>query len=288
MTAVFRTDDDTPFDPALVPISEAATVMLVSDAAASSDGGRAGVEVFMMRRTKNAVFGGGFYVFPGGRIDPADRDPEIATVCTGLDDVAASDRLSVDTGGLGYWVAAIRECFEEAGVLLAASPGGEPLRFDEPQVIDRFAGYRHAIHDGTLRLTELCRVENLVLTLADVRYVSHWITPPGERRRFDTRFLVARAPEAQEPLHDDGETIASLWIRPADALDQMRRREWMLMPPTERNLEFLASFDSAGDVMHAAAALPSPPAIRPRLRTDDEGRVHLVYADDPGYEALPA
>lgn len=285
MNPVLRTGDDTPFDPALVPISEAATVMLVRDAV---DGRGPGVEVFMMRRTKNAVFGGGFYVFPGGRIDPADRDPEIATVCTGLDDVAASHRLSLDDGGLGYWVAAIRECFEEAGVLLAASPTGDVLRFDEPARTQRFAEYRHAIHDGTMSLATLCRAENLVLTLADVRYVSHWITPPGERRRFDTRFLVARAPDAQEPLHDDGETIASLWIRPADALDQMERREWMLMPPTERNLEFLAAFDTANGVMHAAATLPPPPAIRPRLRTDDEGRVHLVFADDPGYDALPA
>ncbi len=275
---------DTPFDPALVPISEAATVMLVRDAV---DGRGAGVEVFMMRRTKNAVFGGGFYVFPGGRIDPADRDPEVAGVCTGLDDIAASHRLSLDHGGLGYWAAAIRECFEEAGVLLAASSDGAALRFDEPAVIDRFAAYRHAVHDGTMSLTELCLAENLVLTLADVRYVSHWITPPGERRRFDTRFLVARAPEAQEPLHDDGETIASLWIRPTDALDQMARREWMLMPPTEHSLKFLASFDSADAVMHAAATLPPPPVIRPRLRTDDDGRVHLVFADDPGYAELP-
>ncbi len=240
----------------------------------------------MMRRTKAAVFGPGFYVFPGGRVDPADRDPEMAAFCVGLDDAAASRRLGVERGGLAYWVAAIRECFEEAGVLIAASVGGGALRFDEPAIVQRFAGLRRAVHDGTIGIAALCRDEGLVLSLDHVHCVSHWVTPPGERRRFDTRFLVARAPQAQEPLHDDRETIAGLWIRPVDALHRMRRGEWQLMPPTERNLEFLVEFPNAEALIEAAAARPPPATIAPKLRTDEEGRVHLVYDDDPDYASL--
>ncbi len=81
------------------------------------------------------------------------------------------------------------------------------------------------MHGGGLRLIDLCADEGLRLAIDDIDYVSHWITPIGERRRFDTRFFVARAPQAQEPLHDDHETIASLWVRPADALARQERGE---------------------------------------------------------------
>ena len=107
-------------DPADVPIRPAATVMLVRDAA----DGESGIEVFMLRRTTNATFGAGMYVFPGGRVDGVDGADEIAPFCEGLDDATASDKLGIDHGGLAYWVAAVRECFEEAGVLFAKPRGG--------------------------------------------------------------------------------------------------------------------------------------------------------------------
>ncbi len=261
------------FDPAAVPIREAATVMLVRD-------GGAGVEVFMMRRTTSAVFGGGFYVFPGGRIDPADRHPDVLAVCAGLDDATASRRLGVTAGGLGYWIAAIRECFEEAGVLLADRVDGSPLRFDDAEVVERFAGHRHAVHDGILRLDALCRAEEVLLTTGRVGYVSHWITPVGTPRRFDTRFLVAHAPPGQDPLHDDGETIASRWIRPSDALDHLHRGEWEMMSPTQRNLEFLADHATADAVMEAAHRPPRTlSTTSPSPIADDEGRVD-PFRDD--------
>ena len=97
-----------------VQVRDAATVMLVRDAA---DGG--GMEVFMLRRNLNSDFVGGAYVFPGGAVDEADRHSDLERICTGRTDAAASEQLGIDSGGLAYWVAAVRECFEEAGVLLA-------------------------------------------------------------------------------------------------------------------------------------------------------------------------
>ena len=150
-------------------------------------------------------------------------------------DAEASAILSVPQGGLAYWVAAVRECFEEAGVLLAVDGAGV-IRFDDPTVAARFNRHRHAVHDGTVRLVDLCGQEGLRLDTGGIEYVSHWITPVGERRRFDTRFFLARAPAAQEPLHDDGETIESRWIRPQDALAAFEAGDLAMLPPTVANV----------------------------------------------------
>lgn len=266
-----------------VPVKPAATVMLVRDDDTTRD-----IEVFMLRRTLKAVFAGGMYVFPGGKVDDTDGGDHIEHLCDGLTDAEASRLLQLPSGGLSYWVAAIRECFEEAGVLLARhATTGEPVRFDDPEVAERFTAYRHRIHDGDLGLHELCDIESLRLATDAIRYVSHWITPKGEVRRFDTRFFLARAPQAQDPLHDDGETIESLWVSPTDALDRFKRGELAMIPPTIRNLEFLVPHRTADLALEAAMQVGIPPAILPRLRTDDEGKViAVVMPDEPGYAEL--
>jgi 8-oxo-dGTP pyrophosphatase MutT (NUDIX family) len=264
-----------------VPVRPAATVMLVRD-------GDAGPEVFMLRRTLDASFAGGMYVFPGGRVDDADHAEELEAICDGLDDAAASAMLGVERGGLAFWVAAVRECFEEAGVLLARPVDDrEAVRFDDGEVASRFEAARHDVHAGTLSLTELCEAERLVLTAGAIQYVSHWITPVGESRRFDTRFFVARAPQAQEPLHDEGETIESLWVRPADALARFRAGDLAMIPPTIKNLEFLLPHATADATLEAAGRLARPRPILPKLRVDDDGRVTgIVLPDDPDYTVL--
>ena len=270
------------FDPTTVPVRPAATVMLVRDTGA-------GIEVFMLRRTLQAVFASGMYVFPGGRVDDADHADELEPICDGLDDATASAYLQISRGGLAYWVAAIRECFEEAGVLLArhADDGGDVVRFDDPAVADRFEAERAAVHRGDRSLVELCADEHLLLTTTGIHYVSHWITPVGEPRRFDTRFFVARAPRDQDPLHDDHETIESLWIRPTDALDRFHAGDLGMFPPTVRNLEFLAPHATTDDVLSAAANVGTPPTILPKLRVDAEGRVEgIALPDDLDYENL--
>ncbi|MFM8015896.1 MAG: NUDIX hydrolase [Actinomycetota bacterium] len=176
-------------DPQSVPLRPASTVMLVRDV--PSD-----IEVFMLQRTTSAVFASGMYVFPGGRVDDVDAAAELDELCDGMSDAEASDLLRVPSGGLAYWVAAIRECFEEAGVLLARDQRGEYVSLGDTDAQARFGELRHRVHDGQLSLAELCRRENLRLAVDAIRYVSHWITPVGEKRRFDTRFFVAVAPSA--------------------------------------------------------------------------------------------
>jgi 8-oxo-dGTP pyrophosphatase MutT (NUDIX family) len=266
-----------PLDPELVPVKPAATVMLVRDAA----DGAPGVEVFMLRRTTSAVFGAGMYVFPGGRVDGVDGADEIAPFCRGLDDAGASAQLGVDHGGLAYWVAAVRECFEEAGVLLAERRDGGPLELRNED--------RHEIHDrdSSLSLVALCRRDDLVLDLSTTHYVDHWITPVGEQRRFDTRFFLAEMPTDQEPLHDDKETVDSLWVRPAEALRMQAEGELMMMPPTMANLRFLEPHTTAADALAAGAAVESPPCILPKIRRGADGRiVGVAMPTDSDYDTL--
>jgi 8-oxo-dGTP pyrophosphatase MutT (NUDIX family) len=264
-----------PFDPAAVPISPAATVMLVRDA----DDGERGVEVFMLRRAANAAFGAGMYVFPGGRVDGVDGADEIAPFCRGLDDATASTKLGIDHGGLAYWVAAVRECFEEAGVLLAARRDGAPLVLRNED--------RHEVHDSSLSLVELCRRDDLVLDLSTTHYVDHWITPVGERRRFDTRFFLTEMPADQDPLHDDRETVDSLWVRPGVALAMQAAGELTMMPPTMANLRFLEPHATAAAALAAGAAVDRPVCILPKLRRDETGRiVGVAMPGDADYDDL--
>ncbi|MGB0111585.1 MAG: hypothetical protein WBP59_00040 [Ilumatobacteraceae bacterium] len=267
--------DNEPFDPTQVPVRPAATVMLVRDVAE----GPAGIEVFMLRRTANAVFGAGMYVFPGGRVDGVDGADEIAPFCHGLDDDTASAQLGIERGGLAYWVAAVRECFEEAGVLLASPRAGGPLMLRNED--------RDEVHDSSLLLVDLCRRDDLVMELSTTHYVDHWITPIGERRRFDTRFFLTEMPADQVPLHDDKETVDSLWVRPVDALRMQEAGELMMMPPTISNLRFLERHDTAADALAAGAAIDSPPCVLPKVRLGADGKIiGVAMPGDPDYDTL--
>jgi 8-oxo-dGTP pyrophosphatase MutT (NUDIX family) len=271
------TSSNAPVDPALVPVKPAATVMLVRDAL----DGAPGVEVFMLRRTANAVFGAGMFVFPGGRVDGIDGADDIAPFCRGLDDAEASRQLGIERGGLAYWVAAVRECFEEAGVLLAQRRDGGPLELRSDD--------RHEVHDhdSSLSLVALCRRDDLVLDLSSTYYVDHWITPIGEQRRFDTRFFVAELPVDQEPLHDDMETVESLWVRPSEALRMQAAGELMMMPPTMANLRRLEPHATAAAALAAATLVEDPPCVLPKIRRDTDGRiVGVAMPGDADYDDL--
>lgn len=264
-----------------VPIRPAATVMLLRDAPG-------GPEVFMLQRTHSAAFARGQYVFPGGRVDDADHGADYEPICDGLDDAAASALLGLERGGLAWLVATIRECFEEAGVLLARHRNGDVVRFDSPEVVARFVEARHAVHAGERSLVELCVAEDLLLLTDRLHYVAHWLTPVGERRRFDTRFLVAEAPASQDPLHDDKETIASQWVRPVDALAMWDRGEIQMFPPTLACLRFLEPHATVAGAIAACAAVGIPERIVPRLVFDADERItSILLPGQPGFDEAP-
>ncbi len=239
-----------------LPAKPAATVMLLRNA----DAGSERIEVFMLRRTKAAAFAGGMYVFPGGKVEEADGDD---------DD--------------GYAIAAIRECYEEAGVLLATDTDGQMVSNGHPALAQR-----QAVYDGTIDLRQLCEQHRLSPAIDHLVWISHWITPVREApRRFDTRFFVAVAPANQASHHDDNETIASEWISPKDALGRQERGELTMMPPTIKNLEFLATHTNAESAMAAARLLARPTAILPKLRLDADGKARGVsLPEDDDYADL--
>ena len=238
------------------------------------------MEVFVLRRAAASVFAAGMYVFPGGRVDEADGAASIAAHCDGLDDPTASARLGIDAGGLAFWVAAVRECFEEAGVLLARrDDGGEVTVADAD---------RRAVHAGELSMEELCRRDGLQLDLGAIRYVAHWVTPVGESpRRFDTRFFLAASPAGQEGAHDDTELEHSMWVNPGEAIAQAEARSLLMLPPTIGVLRLIAGCSSADEALAIADAIGAPPRIEPRLRRDESGRITgVALPDDPDYASL--
>lgn len=238
--------DQTRFVPAAeADVRLAATVMLLRDTPR-------GPEVFMMKRTSRIDFGG-LHVFPGGKVHHEDAHGAMARHCRGLSDDEASRRLGIAEDGLAFWVAAIRECFEEAGVLLAYGPDGDLIRTEKARWADGLARLRDELNAGERSFLEVCQATEMQLAVDRVAYFSHWITPEGPPRRYDTRFFVAMAPEAQEGVHDDSELVDSGWLRPADALAARERGEIEMIHPTFVTLQALTAWEDV-DVLLADVA----------------------------------
>jgi len=264
-----------------IAIRPAATVMLVRDEPESG-----ALEVLMVRRNLRSDFVGGAYVFPGGAVDPADGGTEAEAACVGRSDAEASTLLG-QPGGLAYWVAVVRETFEEAGLLLAERTDGPGLLSGDPEEEAGFIAARAEVNAGTLRFLDLCRRERLLLTVGDIHYFAHWITPRGAPRRFDTRFCVAAAPPGQIAAHDAGETIAEVWISPDAALAGHREGAFEMIFPTIRNLQAISRFSTSAELLAAAAAASrSVPTIEPRVVADGNG-VRIVLPGDEGYDDAP-
>jgi 8-oxo-dGTP pyrophosphatase MutT (NUDIX family) len=256
------------------PVRTAASLIVLRDGAAS---GR-GLEVLMLRRAeKEADQNSGASVFPGGTVDT--HDPAMHASCCGLDDAAASLRLAVPANGLDYYVAAVRECFEEAGLLFASDEAGALVPLDALPASEREA-LRHSAEQGSDALLHMCRERGWRLAVDRLRYFSHWLTPPGMPRRFDTRFFVALAPQAQTPSADTRETVECMWLTPAEALSEARALK--LMNVTRRILEQLQAFDTAQACIDGAQALREVPMIMPRVANGKAGR-HPVNPWEPAY-----
>jgi 8-oxo-dGTP pyrophosphatase MutT (NUDIX family) len=252
----------------------AATVTLVRDAPH-------GFEVLMMQRNFQSAFMPGMHVFPGGAVDDHDSSDEIAALCIGLDDAGASRKLGIESGGLAYWIAAIRESFEEAGILLACNEQGNIVTLDDAVRAERFHAYRSRVEHGEHPLSDMLRDEGLQLPLQQMIYFSHWITPAGAPRRYDTRFFVAAAPASQRPLHDNRETINHVWVNPAQALSLNKQKKFDMRTPTVHTLRLFAEHDNVASLMKGLEALGDIPVIEPRIARS--GR--RVLPGDPEYEA---
>ncbi|MDQ3034599.1 MAG: NUDIX hydrolase [Myxococcota bacterium] len=245
------------------PPRAAATVVLLRDA-------DAGLEVFLVRRTKGAAFMGGAYVFPGGKLDAADADPSLLARVRGIDAEGAQRALAEDlapASALALYVAALRETFEESGVLFASSPRA----LDLAEARARLA--------GGASFAELAHELELSLDAAALVPFARWVTPAVEARRFDARFFVAVAPAGIVPRHDDAETITSVWKTPRGAIDAHASGAIDLPPPTLRTLEELSVHTRAEDAV-AAARARRPPLVRPVFRDLGDGTWVLALPGD--------
>ena len=255
----------------------ASTVVVLRD-------GARGPEVFLVRRHEGTAFMGGAHVFPGGRVDAADRDGADPSWCDGLDSARRIETLPPDDS-VAYHVAAARELFEEAGVLLARDGAGSFASLSEPAEQARFRAYRGDVHTARLRLRALLERERLRLALDALVPVAHWVTPPIDVRQFDTRFFLTRVPPRQTPVHDDAETVESVWMRAADAIDASRRDELLLPIPTWTMLRELEAFDDVESALSWARARRI--ARRQPLVVEREGMRMLVLPGDPLHPEAP-
>lgn len=220
----------------------------------------AGPEVFMMQRPGGVDFPD-LHVFPGGKLDQGDFVPHLVQ---GLDPESADAALGVPGGGLRFWVAAIRECFEECGVLLAYR-GGKLLQWADEGEIQRFDGYRQQLIESSISLLEVCAREQLTLAADRVHYFSHWLTPEAAPRRFDTRFFIAAMPDDQETIAHHWETADDEWVRPADALQAHSDGRWQMISPTVTTLRSLADFADVPGMLDAVQRELHLPELSPDL-----------------------
>ena len=238
----------------------------------------------MVKRSSRLGFLGGAHVFPGGAVDDEDRAEALEPLLEGFDAERAAHLLSVDdhARARGHYVAAIRELFEEAGILLARR--ADSSWFDD--VAERagspLAEQRRAVAAGRLPLARFLEERGLRAAADALCYFAHWITPAIERKRFDTRFFLARMPSRQEARHDRTESIEGEWVRPADGLERYGRRQIELVPPTICALDRLALHSCVAEALEAALTLEVVEVL-PKIIMADSG-VTILYPGDEDYE----
>jgi 8-oxo-dGTP pyrophosphatase MutT (NUDIX family) len=255
----------------LAPPHPAATLVLIRDAD--------GVEVLLIQRHRASRFAGGDFVFAGGKIETDDNPADASAWCRDLTPESAARRLNLDDPrqAVAYWTGAIREAFEEVGVLLAYGPNGALVKPDGAQ----YEEYRRACQEDNRAFWDMVRAEHLTLATDRLVYFAHWITPEESPVRFDTRFFAADMPPGQTAVADDREIIAVRWLTPAAALEARQRGEISLRFPTIKNLILLEGSASVVETL-ARLSEQTVETIRPRLvREGDAQRV--LIPGDPEY-----
>ena len=241
-------------------------------------------EVFLARRHSRSSFMAEAYVFPGGQIAEADRDEGLRnfiSMPSGFDPRALlqDGSLSPETAQ-SLFVCAIRETFEETGILPARTPDGNLLKLNSEEQSARFAAYRRELNAGRITLSEMARRENMLFPLDALVPYAHWITPEFLPKRFSTRFFLAALPEDQSAATDQGELTDSLWATPEEVLRRYRGREIVLMPPTLKTLEELARYTCLDDLFAGARSR----AIYPILPEPGEKMIKLPHDPEYGIE----
>jgi 8-oxo-dGTP pyrophosphatase MutT (NUDIX family) len=240
-----------PMSPA-VP-RDAATVIVVRE-------GKSALEVLLLQRAERGDHNSGAWVFPGGLVDPGDRQQD----------------------ALAFERAALRECFEECGILLARDAAGNWPQLDGAARA-QLAGLRPQVASGAIAVEAVCAQFGLRPAYETLHFISHWLTPMGRAKRFDTRFFVTVVPHGQQALQDAQETVDHVWMTPAEALQASHSRR--LMTPTRATIELLLPFDSV-QALQAWAALPrTVERILPRLAVDASG-VRPVQPHEPAYDEV--
>ena len=255
---------------------DAATVILIRE------NSKKPFELFLMRRNKNQSFMGGAFVFPGGALDSADCDPSLSGYSSGLSpDKAAlllnETEITTDRA-FGLFFTAIRETFEESGVLLADIDGN----LKKPENKNGFfSKYRKMLHEGSATLKDFAEKENIRYNLNLLMPYARWITPEVEGKRFDTRFFIAKTPDDQKPSHDSIELVDSLWLTPAEALEKQRKKEILLMPPTLKTIEELSVYSDSEQLFSPTGVRKITPILPQTFQTENGFGVKLPC--DPEY-----
>ena len=244
-----------------VDIRPAATVLMLRD-------GANGMEVFMVKRHHQIDFATGALVFPGGSVDSGDASAAVRKRCDGAK--------RYDDEQLAFRVAAVREAFEETGLLLCRKPGVETVL--EADACNALQHYREKLEGSRLDFGEFLKAENLICVLDRLAHFAHWITPTGMPKRFDTHFFCARAPTRQLAKHDGSENVDSVWITPDDACDAADRGEYTIVFPTRVNLEKLGRMGC--DVISTMTAIASETVVTvlPEVTPTEGGRIMKIPA----------
>ncbi len=257
----------------------AATVILVKDLAA-------GLEIFFMRRNQNQGFMGGYSVFPGGRLDDTDCDTELwEHYCIPMFSKSSQtlqEPTLPESTARGLYMAAIRETFEESGILLAVSASGTIIDFCDAKKVERFKLYRQRIHRREITMKDLAILEGIRFVPSMMIPYAHWITPEIEPKRYDTRFFLARFPNGQYTSHDEDELIASVWATPDDALRMNKIGKMPLSPPTLKTVEELSFFQTTEQLFKTATEREIF-TILPQAYKTDEGFLGVKLPYDSNY-----
>lgn len=231
--------------------ADAATVMLLRPC---NDPGVKDIEVLMVHRNRKSSFVPGYHVFPGGILDPEDYEPGIERYIDGITREQAGriiNDMSSPEKALGAWVAAIRETFEEVGLLIARKKDGTPITMQTGDEQRLFSKYRHALNKREIKFSQMLEAEEILLAGDCLRYFSHWLTPEPLPLRYDVRFFVIKVPPQQSAVHDGIELIDHVWLRPSVAVKDYEAGKIDLVLPQIMSLVELSRFQTVEDVLES-------------------------------------